>query len=297
MASAEGEFLKKDKENIKLKAKSADDPVTLHCPKCGGFVFENADICESCGEWLLEGKCKFCYADVEEGQKFCSECGNNPEGVLCPSCNEWGHFDFCKNCKIPLTEKAKEMLDAFQNSVEIQELSTMTQEEESLTELNPYENEDIDENTSIEINEETSEKKESFDNLKSYLEKFEAQNASENTSKPQTPASLETPTKKTVLEPNPSSQSKREPVDFGKLIANNRKESLSKTLKLIEKSKIKVFSNNQESRSFHEALQSSLAPFIKNLTCLGWLCNAYDNIHCDPEECAKPEDGGVWLYE
>jgi hypothetical protein len=92
------------------------------CPKCGASILPGADICEVCGEWLLEGQCKFCYAPLEEGAKFCSECGNPVDGVACPQCGKLSIFDFCKHCGIPLTPQAHQMIKALQESEEFQSL-------------------------------------------------------------------------------------------------------------------------------------------------------------------------------
>lgn len=86
------------------------------CPKCGAKIISpNADICEVCGEWLLEGKCKFCYADLEEGVTFCAECGNPVAGIVCPQCGKLSYFDFCKYCNTPLTAMAQKMIEKVKN--------------------------------------------------------------------------------------------------------------------------------------------------------------------------------------
>lgn len=86
------------------------------CPKCGARVISpNADICEVCGEWLLEGQCKFCYAELEEGATFCPECGNPVSGIVCPTCGQLSYFDFCKFCNTPLTGGAQQMVEKLKN--------------------------------------------------------------------------------------------------------------------------------------------------------------------------------------
>jgi len=88
-----------------------------NCPKCGAKIISpNADICEVCGEWLLKGKCKFCYADIEEGAVYCGECGNPVAGMICPQCGQLSYFDFCSNCNIPLTAEAKKVVEKVKNS-------------------------------------------------------------------------------------------------------------------------------------------------------------------------------------
>lgn len=82
------------------------------CPKCGAKISSpDADICEVCGEWILEGKCKFCYADLEEGANYCAECGNPVAGIICPQCGKLSYFDFCKFCDTPLTSFAYKMIE------------------------------------------------------------------------------------------------------------------------------------------------------------------------------------------
>jgi len=90
------------------------------CPHCKSTVPVDADICEVCGAWLLEGRCKFCYAPLEEGAKFCSVCGNPVEGIICPQCGNLSYFDFCKHCGIPLTKQAHEAIEQLRNSEEFQ---------------------------------------------------------------------------------------------------------------------------------------------------------------------------------
>jgi len=100
------------------------------CPKCGAkVVSSDADICEVCGEWLLEGKCKFCYADIEEGAIYCAECGNPVAGVICPQCGRISYFDFCKYCDIPLTGAAQDIIKKMQDtSQEQKEIFNSNQE-------------------------------------------------------------------------------------------------------------------------------------------------------------------------
>jgi len=88
-----------------------------NCPQCGAKIISpNADICEVCGEWLLKGKCKFCYADIEEGAVYCGECGNPVAGIICPKCGQLSYFDFCKHCNIPLTIEAQKMVEKIKNA-------------------------------------------------------------------------------------------------------------------------------------------------------------------------------------
>jgi len=104
-----------------------------NCPKCGAKIISpNADICEVCGKWLLEGECKFCYADIEEGATYCAECGNPVAGIICPQCGRLSYFDYCKFCNIPLTGMVKKMKENFKKDPAIAELMRLL--EKSTTE-------------------------------------------------------------------------------------------------------------------------------------------------------------------
>jgi hypothetical protein len=98
-----------------------DFSVRRQCPKCSAKIISpNADICEVCGEWLLEEKCKFCYADIKEGQLYCSECGNPVAGIVCSQCGRLSYFDFCKFCNSPLTATAQKMIEKVKETPEVQ---------------------------------------------------------------------------------------------------------------------------------------------------------------------------------
>lgn len=78
------------------------------CQFCGTPMYGKQNICEFCGEWLLEGKCRFCEADIDEGQLYCSDCGNLQKSIQCPGCGKDSGFEVCLNCGTPLTPTAKE---------------------------------------------------------------------------------------------------------------------------------------------------------------------------------------------
>ena len=84
----------------------------LKCPKCGRTNAPSADICQYCKTWLLTGKCKFCYSDVDEGDAFCAECAKPKNGIPCPKCGQLSIFDFCKNCGTAVTKEAIEEIQA-----------------------------------------------------------------------------------------------------------------------------------------------------------------------------------------
>jgi len=248
------------------------------CPNCGWGVSDTADICENCGEWLLKGQCNFCYAKVEEGQKFCSECGNPPEGIICFQCGQLSHFDFCPQCSIALTEQADETLELISHSVEIQNLIQISEDG------NPDTSEQVDQ-AAIEM-----------EKLKNYMSRLSPQ----NTEKPK-------PEKKTSFELKSNADvNVEENLKAVQQSGKNIKEAEQKVLlqqqkeiqaaRLLEETRSKTFSSNQEARKFFGALKMVLATTVQKQIKAGWKCNAYNAVHNAPQECADPAAGGIWLY-
>ncbi|MCL2067274.1 MAG: zinc-ribbon domain-containing protein [Treponema sp.] len=87
------------------------------CTKCDAPASSTADICQVCGAWLLDGQCKFCYAEIPEEALFCQECGKPKDGINCPHCGKLSIFDFCSGCGKPVTEEAVAELQRAQNEI------------------------------------------------------------------------------------------------------------------------------------------------------------------------------------
>lgn len=252
-----------------------NDLTQRKCFSCGWGVSMNADICENCGEWLLKGKCNFCYADIEEGQKFCSECGNPPEGITCSSCGKLSHFDFCPQCNKALTEQAKETIELIANSAEFQNLIKINQ------------------NETFNTNEKTKQSDIELEKLKTYILKFPEQK-----SKKKNLFSLyDNPNSKVEDNLKAIEQSKQKVTNEEQNILLQHQKEIQ-ALKLLEDTRNKIYSTNQEARKYFGALKILLPQVIQKRFPIGWICNAYDCTHNGgPQECADPSLGGTWLYE
>lgn len=245
------------------------------CLNCGWGVSSTADICENCGEWLLKGKCNFCYADVEEGQKFCAECGNPPEGIVCHSCGRLSHFDFCFQCNIALTEQANETIELIANSVEFQNLIK------------------ISENENLNTNEKAKQSDIELEKLKNYLSIFSEQNP-----KKKTQFTIKDCSNSNIEENLKSIEQSKHNIrsEEHRILIEQQKEI--QALKLLEESRSKTFSSNQEARKHFGALKIILSTVIQKQIPIGWRCNAYDCLHKEgPNECADPSLGGTWHYK
>lgn len=238
------------------------------CLNCGWSISETADICENCGEWLLKGKCNFCYTDYESGQKFCSECGNPPEGIICSSCGTLSHFDFCPQCNIPLTEQAAEAIELLKKNSKYLDLKDSTIHE------------------SPAINQNLSKTNDQYDRLNNYLSRF-----SQSKTKKKKSFSLNDNPDKNIVDNLESLKQARE-----KLAEEERKQRDLEAKKLLDEIQSKTFSNNQEARRFFNALKIVLQ--TEEREPIGWRCNAYGVTHSvGPHECADPSKGGTWIYQ
>jgi len=233
------------------------------CPRCGATLLENGDICEACGEWLLEGQCKFCYAPLEEGAKFCAECGNPVDGVECPQCHKISYFDFCKYCNTPLTEQAIQTIENLRNSREIKELIETLEHEQGPTGTSPEQ---------IEL-----------EKTREYIRRVEQPRIKRKTFAlfPKEESSRMDATIQQIQQET-------------KLQHGKAKEVTPDVLERIQQRK---FTNNQEARRFSAALKVLLPYTIRKKILVGWLCNICHVLHPDgPQGCAVAYGGGTWIY-
>ncbi len=250
------------------------------CPKCHSKVDPLGDICEVCGEWLLKDKCKFCYASITESDAYCPECGNPTAGIVCGKCGQLSCFDFCKNCHIPLTEFAEEAIKEAQADPEILEIQKMQEEilkaEAELEQQADLEaQQELEEQKKIEKERMIEQARKLEQHLKNFYDKKKNEVPQHQVPKHSRPA------KKNLFGSG----------DGGAVnAAAERAVQLAKKRELQKKlneQKKKTFSKPQEARRFFAATKPPVV--------LGWKCNFTDTQHDCPEDCARPELGGIWI--
>jgi len=278
-----------DNQDVSLGQTLADH--AHRCPHCGAATHPGADICENCGKWLLTGRCNFCYAPVEPGQKFCGNCGNPPEGIVCPHCGKLSHFDFCPNCQTPLTEQATATIELVRNSTEIQDLLRMRES------LPPTPDAPVSESSTEQSQESSSEK------FARYLAKVEKQQKDESGA--DVAKEIDEQQAKSTFEEKSTFGDVSKNIDNAARAQTEAEEQLlekqqeEKAKELLQKLREKQFKDNQEARRFYGALEVVLPVLVqkKKTVKIGWQCNAFGVIHQQPQECAKAESGGIWLYD
>lgn len=82
----------------------------IQCPKCKAEVEENNKFCTECGEKIdAQITCPQCSTMVPPGTKFCTECGANLEKLAetkCPQCSKIlpSNTKFCPECGTKIGE-------------------------------------------------------------------------------------------------------------------------------------------------------------------------------------------------
>lgn len=303
------------------------------CPHCGAPARPRADICEVCGEWLLKGQCKFCYAPIDDDEVFCGECGNPAAGIVCVKCGEMSIFDFCKTCGIPLSIQAKQMAretaenPAFQEIISLFEqisgigapistsdietvqvttdpISTRMPHDEHASKLKAYR-----EASHISVTEHkpksatknlfSSDQKKSIGQLADEVAQEEERRRIEEERRRQEEERRrqEEERKRREEEERRRQEAERRRQEEERRRERERKlqEQLSEAM---SKLRGKTFSSNQEARRFFMNIIAGLPEEIaKKITNSGmsWRCNAYDCVHDSPNDCADPSRGGVWM--
>jgi hypothetical protein len=263
------------------------------CPKCSAPASPTADICEVCGAWLLEGKCKFCYADLTSVDAlFCPECGKPRDGIHCPNCGTLSIFDFCPKCGKPVTEEAvADLQHAQDEKIEAPEAAkkTFSTQQEARRWHNAHRPSAIVQT----------------DEIKVELEKLEAL----INSKPEPEAIENEPpvsVKKSLFSDRQMNSIRktgavvdeitRQRVEAERLAEEKRKEEarIAEEKRKAEEAERKR-KEEERQRQIREAQERKEA-LERQLRARGWRCNAFGAIHPGgPNECAIPYLGGQWV--
>ncbi|MFH0736881.1 MAG: hypothetical protein V1773_19695 [bacterium] len=270
-------------------------------PNCNSDVYEGADICEVCGEWLLKGKCKFCYAELKGNEKYCEECGNPTEGIVCSTCGTHNFFDFCKKCNTPLTEAALEEIENVNSNPFFQNIFNLceevynldTNEEQNLAELQQQiivaERKIAEEQKRFEEAENKEKQVQKMIKLEQFFNKSNTEERKVTKNEP-------TITKRFISDDHLKmiERAKQNITGYRQRIVakdNKQREMQAELNKMAQL----TFCTGQEARRFFNAAKPKLYP-DKPKKYL-WECNFVHYKHHGPHECSQPQLGGQWVVD
>jgi len=266
------------------------------CPHCGSTCIATADLCEACGQWLLDGQCRYCYQPFKPGQRFCTHCGNPPEGIVCKQCNVKTHFDVCPTCHSPLSRRAGPAQEAMREEGQmildaVREMMTVATEDEAKR-------------------------------LKKALGQLEDYYGQDPPAAPaggspaagfgftgeQADVSAELRKSKAAEQARvdkASAEAERQAEDQARIDGvNKRIERVERDKKnalladKIRKLQERTFPDAQSARMYSMQVQGVLEHLGVCESWLGWKCNRFGCVHYNgPMGCSAPESGGRWVCE
>jgi hypothetical protein len=289
----------------------ADLLLTAKCPACQVATFRGGDLCEACGSWLLADQCRFCYAQIEEDQKFCGLCGNPPTGIRCDGCGQVRIFDYCPTCLLPLTEQARETTTHFLDDPLFHGLVAC---------LTDHGFKDTTENVAslqVDLAPLQPEAHQQYLQLKAYREALPALRSTP--SRPvrrnlfpndEAPAGAgldhlivqeQERLQRIEEERKRQEEERKRQEEERKRQEEERKRQLAQQIsQIMTKFSNRTFPTQQEARRFFMGMLASLpkelAGELEKYQSAGWRCNAYGVVHSGgPDRCADPSRGGTWV--
>jgi hypothetical protein len=271
------------------------------CPNCGYHCIATADICEACGHWLLEGQCRYCYQPFKPGQRFCTSCGNPPDGIVCKQCNTKTNFDVCPTCHIPLSRRAAPAQEAMREQERLivdavqQMMSVVSAEEAALGK------------------EKTTRLKKALGQLEDYYSQDPPAGSGGG---PSTPSfgftgehrdfSAELHKGKEAEQARADkalAEAQRQAEDQARIagVLNRIEQVKHEKANALLAEKImqlqdRIFSDAQSARMYYMQVRDVLAHIGHCETWIGWRCNVYGCVHFNgPCGCSAPEAGGQWV--
>lgn len=273
-----------------LSQEEVDSATARRCVRCGAELEDGVKFCEECGASVYDGgsRCTFCGAIMEPDEMFCSECGNPRGGIKCPNCGALAFRHFCGNCNTPITAEAFRQIERARQDQRVKRVVLVAQEIEQL-------NDEIEQ-----LEREVGEPDDSFLDNTSPLD----DNACKILDEYKNLFGAATAPVPDALNPKPK------PATVGKM----DQESMAKKRERLRELKAKKREKNREmqralddlipdpadppeiQRGFMCACKVVALEKIKRKETVGvwWVCNYCGCSHRQPSECTRPELGGKW---
>ena len=228
------------------------------------------------------GRCTFCGAPVEPGMRFCTECGNNREGITCPHCGTLNFRSFCKNCFAPLNEQAQKALTEAKFDPHFQRAEQLVREmaelEKIISEAEAADQYNEAPDRSVRLSDEDRQIIDAYRDLFAGIA---------NPPPPSAPAD----------DPAPATRTRERKQFLIQRAEDAMKLYKSKMAELqmhMDAMLPDSAATPEEQRDFFSAriITTTRIELVKQ----GWVCNYCGCFHKCPYECAEPQLGGKWVF-
>ena len=228
------------------------------------------------------GRCTFCGAPVEPGMRFCTECGNNREGIICPQCGILNYRSFCKNCFAPLNEQAQKALSEAKFDPHFQRAEQLVREmaelEKIISEAEAADQYNEAPDRSVRLSDEDRQIIDAYRDLFAGIA---------NPPPPSAPAD----------DPAPATRTRERKQFLIQRAEDAMKLYKSKMAELqmhMDAMLPDSAATPEEQRDFFSAriITTTRIELVKQ----GWVCNYCGCFHKCPNECAEPQLGGKWVF-
>ena len=225
------------------------------CPNCGSPLDADADVCESCHQYVRRDVCSFCGSALADADAFCPECGSPRGGIVCPVCRTVNEFAFCRQCGTPLTDEARQLAAAVHSMPEYKEMELLASELQALDKELPI------------ANERDKARQDECDRLRERVLTLLAQDR--GTQHPVIP-----PVQQERLTQNE--------------LSTRREQRMKRLTQLLEQMEQLPQPRPAQVRNYAMAQKPQGVRMV-------WVCNYKHAMHSSPCGCAKPQMGGKWV--
>lgn len=266
-------------------------PGNVTCPYCGASVPADMELCPECLHPLHTGTCTYCGSAMDADDQFCPECGGPRRGITCPQCGTMSFRSFCTKCNAPLDELAAEELERAKNDPVFVKMVQLAKQMAAMEERLLQAAEGVQEEPVADFSqaaELSDEEKALVEQYKQMMEQLGIPQV--ETPKPGAPAQTSAPKTRQSLKVGGSQEDLQ-------ALREEYSRSLQEMNDLMSQLIPDPGTSPQIQRNYYSARKLPVFVTEVKRERVEWVCNLCGCHHKQPNDCARPELGGTWIYQ